>query len=106
MLMNHFLSRHSRLYFALIVIAFAGIMLLTGARVQAKIESQSRVDQNNPHHLPSELNPRVPRAEEEVAISNEAANEGVTIDVLHASALSNGSLESHPIYDYTTGTTN
>ena len=106
MLMNHFLSRHSRLYFALIAAALAGIMLLTGVRVQAKIESQSRVDQNNPHHLPSELNPRVPRAEEQVAMSTEATNVGEAIDVLHAGALSNGSLESHPTYDYTTGTTN
>ena len=106
MLINRFLSRHSRLYFASIAVAFAGIILLTGARAQAKIESQSRVDQNNPHHLPSEFNPRVPRTEEEVAMSAEMKNEAVTIDVLHASALSNGSLESHPTYDYTTGTTN
>lgn len=105
---NQFFTRYSHLCFVLAGLLLAGGITLAGTSAQARIDVQSKIDQNNPHHIPDEFNPRFHRPEDGVTSMKSEVSEGVVsaTETIHAIAFRGKHIDAEPTYDYTTGTTN
>lgn len=105
---NNFFTRYSHFGFVLAGLLLVGGITLAGTSAQAKIDVQSKVDQNNPHHIPDELNPRFHRVQDDISSTKNEVSEEIasTTETIHAIAFKDRQIDSQPTYDYTTGTTN
>jgi hypothetical protein len=96
------------------LMTYAGFLLATSAvwmftgQVEASILNDSIEVQNNPHHLPNELNPKFPHIYEKLEVIKTKTVELMveSTETFHSLALSGRKIKDIPTYDYTTGTSN
>ena len=114
MSIKDFMSRKPHLSFIVIGALFIGIGLAV-TQVQANISDSSVAAENNPHHLPNEFNPKMQRIEEKLqlvkleikgALGEVKEEMTQELDSIHSIAFKDSKINSKPVYDYTTGTSN
>ena len=101
---------------------FVGVCVGLGmvvTRVQANIQTQAEVLNQNPHQLPDEFNPKLHWVEQKILVDEKQvkddASETINLakeepadeqETIHAIAMKGNNSLAKPIYDYTTGTSN
>lgn len=114
MSIKNFMATKPRLSFMMMGAVCIAIGLAV-TQVQANISDSSVATENNPHHLPNEFNPKMQRIEEKLQIVKleikdglSEVKEGITqeLDSIHSVAFKDNKINSKPVYDYTTGTSN
>jgi hypothetical protein len=85
-----------------------GSVAIAGTQIQAGIDAQQQRDRNNPHRIPSPIDSKFQEIlQEAMVVRSEVKEEAVElVDTVHSVAFKNDHSYSHPILDYTTGTSN
>jgi hypothetical protein len=106
--LTSFIGRHSPITLLLISIFICGSVAIANTKIQEDIDAQAQVDLNNPHHIPSHMNPKLYRISNEVVVARDEISKEVAgvADTFHSIAFRGHRSYAEPILDYTTGTSN
>ena len=108
---NRFIKTKPRISFAIISTLCIGVGLVV-TQVQASIHNQSEIEQNNPHRIPDNLNPKLRRAIDHLDVIKREVKEDLSekiseaSETIHSLAFKNNPSVAKPTLDYTTGTSN
>ncbi|MBU3557366.1 hypothetical protein ICN18_06965 [Polynucleobacter sp. Ross1-W9] len=103
-----FCGRHplaTLLTFSLLV---CGSAALAGTKIQLNIDDSVQANSKNPHQIPTHMDPKSESLAEEIRLIKYEVSE-VALEVeesIHSVAMRDIHGQSHPILDYTTGTSN
>jgi hypothetical protein len=112
--MKNFIMNRPRISVIAIALVCLGIGLAV-TQVKANISNAANVISDNPHRLPDEFNPRFKRVEDQPSWQKLEVKESLRERVgqiaeesqtFHSVAFKDRQLNTKPVYDYTTGTSN
>ena len=108
MSLTSFISRHSLIALLSLSIFICGSVAIAGTKIQEDMEVQAQKNPKNPHHIPSNMNPKFYAiSSEAVVIEDEIRKEAAElVETTHTIAFRGYRSYVEPILDYTTGTSN
>ena len=108
MSLTSFCGRHPLVALLALSFLICGSAALAGTRIQGEMDRQAVESQNNPHHIPENMDPKSQSLSEEISLIKYEVREEVAQapESIHSIAFQGNHGQSQSILDYTTGTTN
>ena len=101
-------GRHQLVALLMLVLLVFGSVAIAATNIQLGGDDAVRVNPNNPHQIPTHLDPKSESLSEEIRLIKYEVSEVVTEaeESVHSVAMRDFRGQSHPTLDYTTGTLN
>ena len=106
--LTSFNSRHSLITLLSLSIFICGSVAIASTKIQEDADVQAQEGLNNPHRIPSNMNPKLSRIPNEIVVAEGEISKEVAdvVDTIHSIAFKGHGSYVVPTLDYTTGTSN